>query len=273
MLALYFDNAVFTLEHIVYARLIDGVIALIGGSVVFTMIYGTGFHLPNLRKLGLYLTQSLPLVFSGVSVIAYQKIDQIMVKQILGLEPLAIYSANLQTVATLAIIPTIFAQILARKVYSDENKNNYQLRVTYMKKVTGIGLLLTLFTFLLGELLVQTLFGDAYRMSYAAFIFLAITPLLTAIGASSTHILVADGAQGLVWVKSIVALVINVVLNLILIPRLGILGGAISTASALLFGNLLSNYLISSYRYVFALQLQSFLYSHNNRHTWYRPES
>lgn len=201
------------------------------------------------------MKSAAPLVLSGMAVILYQKIDQVMIKVILGYDVLGQYAANLSIVTVFSIIPMMYAQVAARRIHLDKNQI-----ITYMRDISYLGIGLSVFLFIFGGDIVQLSFGERYIINDMIWYPLSIIPFLIATGAAAAQIIISDDRQSLIWIKSIVALLLNIILNLILIPFIGLLGAAIATSISLLVGNVISNLLISRYRDVFAIQIKSIFY-------------
>lgn len=77
------------------------------------------------------------------------------------------------------------------------------------------------------------LFGPEFTASYPVMFALVLGLLARAAAGPTQSLLVAIGRQNLTAAVMAVTLVLNVVLNLVLVPRLGILGAAFATAAAL----------------------------------------
>ncbi|MNO95082.1 hypothetical protein D3C76_867150 [compost metagenome] len=106
------------------------------------------------------------------------------------------------------------------------------------------------------------LFGENYKDAHTPALILSITPLLTALGAASGQIIVADGNQNKTFIKSIIACIINAFCNIVLIPIYGICGAAISTVIGLFIANYAAHSLMDVYKYLFIIQSKSLFLPH-----------
>lgn len=88
------------------------------------------------------------------------------------------------------------------------------------------------------------LFGPEFTASYPVMFVLVLGLLARAAAGPTQSLLVATGHQTLTAVVMAVTLGLNVVLNLILIPRYGIMGAGIATATAIMLESLIL-YLVS----------------------------
>lgn len=256
LILLYFHcNEGVNINGIIITRIFDlACLTIMTGAAVLT---GNGIKMPSKIQVVSLVKEASPLVLSGVAVILYQKVDQLMIKEILGYDSLGYYSANLTIVTIFSILPMMYAQVASKSIHIDSSSLNI---ISYMKKISYSGLLLSLFLFAFGEDLVAYVFGARYQIDSAIWYPLALIPFFISTGAGATQILIAEKRQSYVWIKSLIALFINIILNYMLIPLYGMLGAATATAFALFIGNIFSNYMIKSYRDIFNIQFKSLLF-------------
>jgi O-antigen/teichoic acid export membrane protein len=79
------------------------------------------------------------------------------------------------------------------------------------------------------------LFGPDFTTAYPVMFALAVGLLLRAWAGPAQCLLVVGGRQKAAAAVLMLAVIVNVVLNVLLIPQLGILGAAIATAAAFSF--------------------------------------
>lgn len=247
------ENGSVGLIDIVISRVVDLFILTV--ILLFFTLQKNNISYPDWSYVKGIMKSSAPLVLSGMAVILYQKIDQIMIKIILGYDVLGQYAANLSVVTIFSIIPMMYAQVAAKRIHRDENKI-----IFYMRDISYLGIVLSVFLFTFGSGIVQLSFGERYIISDIVWYPLSIIPFLIATGAAAAQIIISGDRQSLIWTKSLIALLLNIILNLMLIPFIGLLGAAIATSVSLLVGNVISNLLISRYRYVFVIQIKSIFY-------------
>lgn len=246
---------------VLFIRVVDSFVCLLVVTVLFFLKNKITLVIPSLKVVSTYIRLSWPLVLSGFSVILYQKMDQLMIKSICGFELLGIYSSAITLVTMFSLLPIIASQIYSVKIHSisrnDEHFN--KIRLKFLQRINYIGVGLSLIYYFVAETFTFYVFGEDYILTSTEYVIFSFIPFLTALGASATQIIITDSLQGLVWLKSIIALVINFILNIILINKFGILGAVLATVLSLIIGNFLSNIIISRYRYVFYLQCRSFI--------------
>lgn len=241
------------LIDIIISRIVD--LSILSMFLLYFTLQKNNISQPAWSYAQKIIKSSAPLVLSGVAVILYQKIDQIMIKIILGYDVLGQYAANLSVVTVFSIVPMMYAQVAAKKIHID--KSNIMI---YMRDISYLGIILSVLMFIFGSEIVELLFGKRYIINEIIWYPLTIIPFLISTGAAATQVLIAEDRQSLIWSKSLIALLLNIVLNLILIPLIGLLGAAISTSISLFVGNVMTNLLIKRYRDVFVIQIKSLYY-------------
>lgn len=88
--------------------------------------------------------------------------------------------------------------------------------------------------------------GSTYRTGHGVVVVLAVAALLAAAGGPVDLILLMAGRSGLSMINALVALGVNLALNLLLIPAIGIVGAAIAWAAAIVVRNLLGMIQVSA---------------------------
>ncbi|RZK58556.1 MAG: flippase [Pedobacter sp.] len=181
------------------------------------------------------LQQSFPLILSAVMVTVYMKIDQVMLKQQVGSVAVGIYgaAANLSEAwffIPTAIISSVFPAIInARKTdlerYQKRLKNLYDLLVFISLPVA---IFISLFANKIIHLIYDTKFEGAGEM-LAIHIWSGIFVFL---GVASSQYLLAEGYTKISFYRTLTGAIINILLNLWLIPLYGGVGASIATLIA-----------------------------------------
>jgi O-antigen/teichoic acid export membrane protein len=202
---------------------------------------------------------SAPFVLSGFAMILFQRVDLILVRQIIGDYSAGIYSASLNITLIFSIIPLVVSESIAPKMYrAKKNQNLYGVaRQGFVSIVTVVGFLMSIIMFIIGGFLLDGLYGSEYSDGFNAIKILSLCPILIALGAAAGQVIVSDECQQGVFGKSVIALVVTIVLNFVLIPIIGIEGAAVSTVTGLLLANFLLHFFIRDYKYLFKIQCLS----------------
>ncbi|MBN1763791.1 MAG: oligosaccharide flippase family protein [Sedimentisphaerales bacterium] len=91
---------------------------------------------------------------------------------------------------------------------------------------------------------ILSLFGQDYQEGTGVLMVLSAGQIINALAGAVGFMLVMSGFAGMHLVSDVVVLLLNLVMNLLLIPRFGIMGAGIATASSIAVGNLIRLYLV-----------------------------
>lgn len=192
----------------------------------------------EIRKL---LRFSLPVYIAGFSWILLSRTDIFMLGYFMESANVGIYRAavSLATLVNFALISfnMAFAPMIS-DLYSQ--KKLKELEVIF-KTVTRWVFLLSLVVALLMALFSKnllTIFGSGFSVGWLVLIVLAVSRLISVGVGSVGFMLQMSGHQDLILINNVSIVVLNVVLNIWLIPIYGILGAAIATGISLVLDNI-----------------------------------
>jgi O-antigen/teichoic acid export membrane protein len=182
------------------------------------------------------ISTSYPMALSAISYFIMQSIDVIFLGIYNSFETIAYYSiaVKLSSVAALAIVSVniVIAPKIA-KIYKD---NNFDKLRVLMKKATRLNVAVSipiLLCIIIFSTYLLSFFGSDYTLAKNSLIILASSQLFNSISGPSAIFLNMTGRQKTLNIILIIALLINVALNVTLIPTLGMIGAALSTAISL----------------------------------------
>jgi PST family polysaccharide transporter len=178
------------------------------------------------------LRDSWPLIFSGLAISVYMKIDQVMLGQMLGNESVGIYSAAVRISEVWYFIPgvivtSVFPAIIAAKKRSEEQY--YKVLQNLYSLMLWISLIAALTVTILGDWIINFLFGIKYIEAISVLKIHIWTGVNVAIGAAWSKWILIENKQKLVLYGHILGSILNILLNLFLIKSMGINGAAWST--------------------------------------------
>lgn len=178
------------------------------------------------------LAESLPLIFASVMVILYTRIDQIMIFYIIGESELGIYSAAAKLSEAFNFIPLILSASLLPAILNAKkiNINLYQERLAILYSfLSWLAIALICLVLIFSSDIVNLLFGYAYSEADKILLILTLNSLAVFVGILSNRQLIAERLGNIIFFKSLVAVILNVFLNLKLIPIYGGYGAAIAS--------------------------------------------
>ncbi|MBE7175722.1 MAG: flippase [Mucilaginibacter polytrichastri] len=226
------------IEAFIWMLLLDYVLLALGYIIVYQR---RGFSVPkwafDRQKAGFLLKKSWPLMFSAILVSLYMRIDVLMIGNMLGEDQLGIYAtvvrfSEVWYFIPMAIVTSVFPAIINAKI-QDEKRYQKRLQNMYdLMVVISVGIAVVM-TF--GS---DLLYHIAYRNNPAYFAGADVLKIhiwagvFVFLGSASGQYLINEGLTQLSLLRTAMGALVNVVLNLILLPRMGIVGAAWATLAA-----------------------------------------
>lgn len=189
-------------------------------------------ELKNVKK---YFLQGSLISCSAFLAIILFKIDIILINHFLGDFYTGIYTVPTKIISNIIILFTVVANTLIP--YLPKKKleiMDINLERLY-KYMWLFSLLITLIFILLGPKLITFFFGREYLLSLELIPILGFSIFFNGIAIADNAYLNFYNIRFIILIKTIVSLTINIVLNIFLIPILGIKGAAISLLLATIF--------------------------------------
>ncbi len=198
------------------------------------------------------LTYSLPMLFAGVLYLFMNWMDTLMLGYFRTIEEVGVYNVAMPTAALLIALSASTNQLftpiatgLFGKNKMAEVKKLYR-RVTKWNFLAGFPLFLAFFFF--ARQVLRVLFGPDYEGGGTALMILAFGYLAACVLSAGSELLMAFRKTHVLFVNMFAASALNFLLNYLLIPGYGMVGGAVATSASLVVYVVLS----SGYVYRFA---------------------
>lgn len=172
------------------------------------------------------------MTFSAALGYLLMKVDQVMVKFYLGEISVGFYSVAVRLSEIWYFIPGIICGSLFPAIINSKKINNniYKKRMKHLFLLLfSIALSISLIMTFLSSAVIHFLFGDDYIKSapiLSIYIWSGIGFFLS-IGINKYFM--AENKINYIFFLNLIAVAINLILNFILIPRIGLMGAALST--------------------------------------------
>ena len=222
--------------------------------------YGRGylsFRRCKWSKATSILKESWPEVFAGLGGILFMRLDQIMLQFMQGAESVGVYSAAVRISEAwyffpIAVISASFPKIV--QLRTGPAKRYEDAMVVLFSALVVIAGLAVLFFLMLSNQIVAVVFGAQYSESALVLQVHCLTAVFILMGSASGSWLAAE--RKLVWNlhRNLFGLVVNVVLNLTLIPRYGAVGAALATLISAFSAYYLFDLLSPKLRFMFRIK-------------------
>ncbi|HEU4859384.1 MAG TPA: flippase [Chitinophagaceae bacterium] len=232
MLRLYFIYIKAPLTYFVGLLVLENLILAIGliffyyrnNNSILTWKYNK-----DIAKKIFYL--SLPLMLSTVIITIYMKIDQLIIKEKLDLSSVGNYSAAARISELWYFIPMTIGSSLFPAIINAKKNNEilYKKRLQQLfDLMVVLSLAIAIAVSFSSDWIIATLYG--YKFSEAADV-LTIhiwAGVFVFIGVANSKFTIIENLTRIALYRTLLGVSLNIVLNLVLIPKLGIRGAAIS---------------------------------------------
>ena len=172
-----------------------------------------------------------PFIASGLMITAYMRIDQIMLKEMLGERELGIYAAALALAQVWNVIPATLVASLAPFVAREKSRGEAEYQNALVKIFRSFALMAVTgasFTALLSHWLVALLYGAEYRASAVVLCTLVFVNVFIFQGIAQSLWIINNNVRIVNLIATSLAALISIVANLFLIRSYGIMGAVFS---------------------------------------------
>lgn len=191
--------------------------------------------------------KSYPMAISNLAIFLMMTFDVVFLKKFKGDETVAYYAVAMKLVSILFMINNsvyISVSLKIAQLYTDKNRTEL---LKALKHSARIIVLLTvpvvLFVCLFSENILY-FFGENYTQGKQALLILMMGQLMASFFGVSAIYLNMTGRQSIFQIVLIFAVLVNLILNIILIPIYSLTGAAIAFVSSLLFWNIVTAIII-----------------------------
>jgi len=240
------------LVHFAYAYIIEFIVIALLFIYLYFRMRGHTWHFQFKKETARsLLIHSLPLVYYSALLTINMKVDQIMITKLLDNEANGYYSVVVALIETLYFIPvalgtSLFPGLIKQHQVEDTAYNDsFQLLYEVMLIVS---VMITVSFAIGAPIIVGILYGPEFKESVALLQLYSLCPILMFYGYIRSRWLIIENLQRLsVWFLAI-ALIVNISLNFILLPRIGLQGAIIALLASYLTSFIIVPYIIPSTR-------------------------
>jgi O-antigen/teichoic acid export membrane protein len=180
------------------------------------------------------IARGWPLMLSSFAIMIYMKSDIVMLQWMGSSEEVGQYSVAVRVAESLYFLPVVLSQTYLPRLSSgtcnlidqpDPAKWRQLCQLSYI-----LGLVMAIGTLIILSKFLVLVFGDQFKSSVIALQFLAPAAIAVAAGCTSGVLLNLQDKRRILALRTAIGAVVNIFLNLILIPRYGIAGAAAATS-------------------------------------------
>lgn len=178
------------------------------------------------------LKDSWPLIFSSAFALVYARIDQVFIKHMIDAHAVGIYDSAVKIAEAWYFIPgiivgSLFPALINAKKHSE---------ILYRERLRKLSILLltiattvAIITTILAPIIIKILYGQNFMGGVIILKIYVWANIATFLGILITNYLVAENYRKILFFISFIPMIMNIILNLIWIPKYGIVGSAYAT--------------------------------------------
>jgi len=194
------------------------------------------------------LKPSIPIGVTSVLIAIIRNMDVMMLTRMKGFAEVGLYTASsrlcdIALSLPLALIGSVFP--LMSRFYKDDLETLRNIHQKTFDVLSVCGVLFVVLALALSDKLIVLLFGADYILSATSFRILIFSTFFVYLAIGSGTLLVVAGRQRANMYFYILGAPLNIILNLILIPRFGFIGAAVSNVITMLLVISLTFYFVS----------------------------
>jgi O-antigen/teichoic acid export membrane protein len=178
------------------------------------------------------LRQALPIGIGIIMTQVYFNFDITMLGFMKGTRVTGLYTAAYKLLMFLLLIDRVFSMVilpLISRYYKESKEKLAGILSLAAKAVVTLVLPISVGGTILALPIMRLIYGEGYTSSSLVFQILIWTLTITTIGSIYTQGLVASGREKKYAIAMMTGTVANIILNIIMIPKLGMVGAAIAT--------------------------------------------
>lgn len=178
------------------------------------------------------LKYSWPLILSTAFTIIYSRIDQVMIRHMLGLASVGVYDVAVRLSEVWYFFPAIIVGSLFPAIMNSKKHSEtmYHQRLSRLYSlIIAISFIVIIPISLFSKLIISLLFGTAFAAAAPVLSIYAWSGLSIAMATVVNQYLLAENYVRILFFLNLISMLANVILNIWLIPKYGIVGAAYAT--------------------------------------------
>jgi PST family polysaccharide transporter len=209
----------------------------------------------------LLLQQSWPVIFSGMAIMVYMRLDMVMLKMMKGDFAVGLYAAATRVSEVWYFVPQAIVSSVSPAIM--RVKDNPTLLNARLKRLFS---LMTISACAIGSvvalashLIIRILYSNSYAGAGPVLAVHVWASVFVFLGVAQYPWDIARNQVKLGLYRTVLGAVINVAMNLYLIPRYAAMGAAIATVVSYAVSGVFANLLSARTRPIFYMQMRSFI--------------
>jgi len=181
------------------------------------------------------LVQSWPFMLSGLAIVVYLRIDQLMLKALRGNHELGVFAAALPISQLWQMIPMTLAISFGPYVAQQKRagEEQYEAALAMIFRLFGaLAIAAAIVTIVAAPIIVPAVYGPDFAESVSVLQILVLTNVFMALGVAQTLWVTNEGVGRILLIQTIFGAAVAITGNIVLIPRFGAIGAAMAAVAA-----------------------------------------
>jgi len=215
------------------------------------------------RRAAELLRQSWPIMLTGISIMIYMRIDVVMLKLMQGDHAVGIYgTATRLSEAWYFVAVAIVSSVSPAIIRAKGNPGLYYGRIAKLfSLMTFIGMFVGAAVALCSHWIIHVLYSDEFLPAAPVLAVHVWASVFVFLGLAQDPWNISENLMKLGFYRTLAGAIINVGLNLVLIPRYSAMGAAVATVVSYSIAGVFANAFDARTRPIFLLQLKSFYFN------------
>ncbi len=220
--------------YLAFILLLESVLGVIFGVYLYKKIAKDNFFdFSFSKKIALsLLNDSWVLMFISAFSTIYMDIDQVMLKHMISTVSVGLYSVAVNISEVWYFIPSIIVASLLPAIINAKltHENTYNKRLGLLAIILiGLSILVAIPTAIFAPLIIKIIYGSQFISAAPILQIYIWSGIGMSLGILTNNYLIAENYRKILFVSSFISMTTNVILNIILIPRYGMIGSAWAT--------------------------------------------
>lgn len=209
-----------------------------------------------------FLKELLPFVFSGFFIVLYMKIDQLMIYSMLDATSLGIYTAAVKLCEPFYLIASLICSSLFPAIINGLliSREEYEHRLQRLfNMLTWLAIFVSLGIQLFANTIIQIIYGTTFAGAEVVLQIYFWASVFVFQGVIASQAYAAEKIQVYSTFYTFIGAIVNIALNLWLIPLIGVKGAALATLISYVISGVLLNVMFKQTRFVFKQQAYAYI--------------
>lgn len=221
------------LEYFIIAQVFDTFLVASGYYYSYKVIVGSVRNWTFDKTIvPFFIKESFPLLLSGAAIVIYQRIDQVMIGNMLNKTEVGYFATAGKFVDLILFLPAILVQTITPILVREKECDSYSYEAkkrTFVGITTWVSLLMALAISLSAYWMIIYTYGEKYALAIPVLQIMAFKAVGMALSAAGGQIIIIEHIQKWAFIRNVLGCFLCVILNYLFIPKYGIIGSAIVT--------------------------------------------